>query len=291
MENDLRCEVMRVEIDEHSGFCFGVVNAIRKAEQELERGPLYCIGDIVHNNLEVERLKQKGLRTIEHGEFAGLKDCRVLFRAHGEPPVSYEIARGNGVEVIDASCPVVLNLQKMIRKAYESMREEQGQVVIYGKQGHAEVVGLVGQTNGEALVIEREADVEQIDFSKAVLLFSQTTKSLEGFRRIADLLKERGGDKVVVYDTICRKVANRIPQLREFAGQHDVVIFVSGEKSSNGRQLFAVCREVNARTYFVQRAADVTPEMVENAASVGISGATSTPRWIMEEIKHKIELQ
>lgn len=282
---------MRVEIDEHSGFCFGVVNAIRKAEQELERGPLYCIGDIVHNNLEVERLKQKGLRTIEHGEFAGLKDCRVLFRAHGEPPVSYEIARGNGVEVIDASCPVVLNLQKMIRKAYESTREEQGQVVIYGKQGHAEVVGLVGQTNGEALVIEREADVEQIDFSKAVLLFSQTTKSLEGFRRIADLLKERGGDKVVVYDTICRKVANRIPQLREFAGQHDVVIFVSGEKSSNGRQLFAVCREVNARTYFVQRAADVTPEMVENAASVGISGATSTPRWIMEEIKHKIELQ
>lgn len=282
---------MRVEIDEHSGFCFGVVNAIRKAEQELERGPLYCIGDIVHNNLEVERLKQKGLRTIEHGEFAGLKDCRVLFRAHGEPPVSYEIARGNGVEVIDASCPVVLNLQKMIRKAYESTREEQGQVVIYGKQGHAEVVGLVGQTNGEALVIEREADVEQIDFSKAVLLFSQTTKSLEGFRRIADLMKERGGDKVVVYDTICRKVANRIPQLREFAGQHDVVIFVSGEKSSNGRQLFAVCREVNARTYFVQRAADVTPEMVENAASVGISGATSTPRWIMEEIKHKIELQ
>lgn len=291
MENDLRCEVMRVEIDEHSGFCFGVVNAIRKAEQELERGPLYCIGDIVHNNLEVERLKQKGLRTIEHGEFAGLKDCRVLFRAHGEPPVSYEIARGNGVEVIDASCPVVLNLQKMIRKAYESTREEQGQVVIYGKQGHAEVVGLVGQTNGEALVIEREADVEHIDFSKAVLLFSQTTKSLEGFRRIADLLKERGGDKVVVYDTICRKVANRIPQLREFAGQHDVVIFVSGEKSSNGRQLFAVCREVNARTYFVQRAADVTPVMVENAASVGISGATSTPRWIMEEIKHKIELQ
>lgn len=282
---------MRVEIDEHSGFCFGVVNAIRKAEQELERGPLYCIGDIVHNNLEVERLKQKGLRTVEHGEFAGLKDCRVLFRAHGEPPVSYEIARGNGVEVIDASCPVVLNLQKMIRKAYESTREEQGQVVIYGKQGHAEVVGLVGQTNGEALVIEREADVEQIDFSKAVLLFSQTTKSLEGFRRIADLMKERGGDKVVVYDTICRKVANRIPQLREFAGQHDVVIFVSGEKSSNGRQLFAVCREVNARTYFVQRAADVTPEMVENAASVGISGATSTPRWIMEEIKHKIELQ
>lgn len=282
---------MRVEIDEHSGFCFGVVNAIRKAEQELERGPLYCIGDIVHNNLEVERLKQKGLRTIEHGEFAGLKDCRVLFRAHGEPPVSYEIARENGVEVIDASCPVVLNLQKMIRKAYESTREEQGQIVIYGKQGHAEVVGLVGQTNGEALVIEREADVEKIDFSKAVLLFSQTTKSLEGFRRIADLLKERGGDKVVVYDTICRKVANRIPQLREFAGQHDVVIFVSGEKSSNGRQLFAVCREVNARTYFVQRAADVTPEMVENAASVGISGATSTPRWIMEEIKHKIELQ
>lgn len=282
---------MRVEIDEHSGFCFGVVNAIRKAEQELEKGELFCIGDIVHNNLEVERLKQKGLRTIEHSEFAGLQDCRVLFRAHGEPPISYEMAKANGVEVIDASCPVVLNLQKMIREAYEQTKSEQGQIVIYGKRGHAEVVGLVGQTNGEALVIEQEEDVQQIDFSRKVILFSQTTKSLEGFEKISGILKERGGDYVVVHDTICRKVANRIPQLREFAGLHDVVIFVSGEKSSNGKQLFAVCREVNVRTYFVQSAGEVTPEMLQEAGSVGITGATSTPRWIMEEIKQKIELQ
>ena len=211
---------MRVEIDEHSGFCFGVVNAIRKAEQELERGMLYCIGDIVHNDLEVERLRLRGLKTIEHEQFARLQHCRVLFRAHGEPPVSYEIAQKNEVEVIDASCPVVLNLQKRIRKAYEQTREQGGQVVIYGKRGHAEVVGLVGQTNGEALVI-----------------------------------------------------------------------FVSGEKSSNGKQLFATCCEVNPRTYLVQRAEDVKPEMLENAQSVGISGATSTPAWVMEEIRHKIELQ
>lgn len=281
---------MRIEIDEHSGFCFGVVNAIQKAEQELERGALYCIGDIVHNNLEVERLRQKGLKTIEHQEFAGLRDCRVLFRAHGEPPVSYEMAGKNGVEVIDASCPVVLNLQKMIRKAYEGTKAEGGQIVIYGKPGHAEVTGLVGQTNGEAMVIENEDDVLQVDCSRQVILFSQTTKSLDGFRKIADFLKKKGGDKVIVHDTICRKVANRIPQLREFAGLHDVVIFVSGEKSSNGKQLFAVCQGVNPRTYFVQCAADVTVEIIQDAESIGISGATSTPRWIMEEIKYKIEL-
>lgn len=282
---------MKVEIDRHSGFCFGVVNAIRKAEQELERGKLYCIGDIVHNDLEVERLKKKGLETIEHEQFARLRNCRVLFRAHGEPPVSYEMARKNGIEVIDASCPVVLNLQKVIRKAYEQTREQGGQVVIYGKRGHAEVVGLVGQTNGEALVIESVTDVQQIDFSRPVILFSQTTKSLDGFQLIASLLKEKGGERVIVHDSICRKVANRIPQLREFARRHDVVIFVSGEKSSNGKQLYETCREVNARTYLVQKAEDVTSEMLQGAQTVGISGATSTPAWIMDEIKHKVELQ
>lgn len=282
---------MKVEIDEHSGFCFGVVNAIRKAEQELEKGALYCIGDIVHNSLEVERLQAMGLQTIEHDEFSKLKDCRVLFRAHGEPPVSYQTARENGIEIIDASCPVVLNLQERIRKSYEQTKEEGGQIVIYGKRGHAEVVGLVGQTNGEALVVEKEDDVKQIDVRRKVVLFSQTTKSLEGFQKIADLLKEKGGCQVVVHDTICRKVANRIPQLRDFAGRHDVVIFVSGQKSSNGKQLFAVCREINPRSYFVQSAEDLRLEMIAGAETVGISGATSTPRWIMEDIQHKIEQQ
>lgn len=282
---------MKVEIDEHSGFCFGVVNAIRKAEQELEKGALYCIGDIVHNSLEVERLKAMGLQTIEHDEFARLKNCRVLFRAHGEPPVSYQTARENGIEIIDASCPVVLNLQERIRKSFEQTRKEGGQIVIYGKRGHAEVVGLVGQTNGEALVVEKEDDVKQIDFGRKVTLFSQTTKSLGGFQKIADLLKGKGGNLVVVHDTICRKVANRIPQLRDFAGRHDVVIFVSGQKSSNGKQLFAVCQEINPRSYFVQSVEDLSLEMIAGAETVGISGATSTPRWIMEEIKYKIELQ
>lgn len=280
---------MRVEIDENSGFCTGVVNAIQKAEKELEKGELYCIGDIVHNNLEMERLKAMGLRTIEHGEFGRLSRCRVLFRAHGEPPASYETAKANGIEVIDASCPVVLNLQKKIRKAYESTKENGGQIVIYGKRGHAEVIGLVGQTNGEALVVESEDDLRQVDFSRPVILFSQTTKSLEGFRTVTELMRKAGGDSVTVHDTICRKVANRIPQLKEFARQHDVIIFVSGEKSSNGKQLFAVCREANPRTYFVQSAAEVVPDMTQGAESVGISGATSTPAWIMEEIRRKLE--
>ena len=282
---------MKVEIDEHSGFCFGVVNAIQKAEQELENGKLYCVGDIVHNNLEIERLKSKGLQTINHDEFVALTDCRVLFRAHGEPPISYEIAHKNRIEVIDASCPVVLNLQKRIRRAYEEIRDESGQIVIYGKRGHAEVIGLVGQTAGRALVIEKEEDIQQIDFSRPVVLFSQTTKSLEGFHKIAEQLKKRGGNRVKVHDTICRKVANRIPQLSEFAALHDVILFVSSEKSSNGKQLFTVCREVNPRSYFIQGEMDITPNMLEGAESVGISGATSTPRWVMEEIKHQIEQQ
>lgn len=280
---------MRIEIDENSGFCIGVVNAIKKAEKELEKGELYCIGDIVHNNLEVERLKTRGLRTIEHGQFAQLNNCRVLFRAHGEPPASYEIAQANGVEVIDASCPVVLNLQKRIRLAYDEVRGKGGQIVIYGKRGHAEVIGLVGQTNGEALVVEDEKDIKQIDFSRPVILFSQTTKSLEGFQNVSDIMRREGGENVIVYDTICRKVANRIPQLQDFARQHDVIIFVSGEKSSNGKQLFTVCREVNPRTYFVQSVRDVSWEMTQGAESIGISGATSTPAWIMEDIRLKLE--
>ena len=280
---------MKVEIDENSGFCFGVVNAIAKAEEELQQGELYCIGDIVHNNLEVDRLKGLGLRTIDHEAFADLRDCRVLFRAHGEPPSSYALAEKNNIEVIDASCPVVLNLQQKIRAAYERVKANGGQIVIYGKRGHAEVNGLVAQTNGEALVVEREEDLKEIDFSRLVILFSQTTKSLDGFKRIEELVRASARGGVEVNDTICRKVANRIPQLREFAVRHDVVLFVSGEKSSNGKQLFAVCREANPRTYFVQGVADLSDEMFEGAESVGISGATSTPRWVMEEIKEGLE--
>ncbi|MEY8593874.1 4-hydroxy-3-methylbut-2-enyl diphosphate reductase [Butyricimonas hominis] len=279
---------MKVEIDENSGFCFGVVNAIAKAEEELQQGELYCIGDIVHNNLEVDRLKGLGLRTIDHEAFADLRDCRVLFRAHGEPPSSYALAEKNNIEVIDASCPVVLNLQQKIRAAYERVKANGGQIVIYGKRGHAEVNGLVAQTNGEALVVEREEDLKEIDFSRLVILFSQTTKSLDGFKRIEELVRASARGGVEVNDTICRKVANRIPQLREFAVRHDVVLFVSGEKSSNGKQLFAVCREANPRTYFVQGVADLSDEMFEGAESVGISGATSTPRWVMEEIKNAV---
>ena len=279
---------MKVEIDENSGFCFGVVNAIAEAEEELQQGELYCIGDIVHNNLEVDRLKGLGLRTIDHEAFADLRDCRVLFRAHGEPPSSYALAEKNNIEVIDASCPVVLNLQQKIRAAYERVKANGGQIVIYGKRGHAEVNGLVAQTNGEALVVEREEDLKEIDFSRLVILFSQTTKSLDGFKRIEELVRASARGGVEVNDTICRKVANRIPQLREFAVRHDVVLFVSGEKSSNGKQLFAVCREANPRTYFVQGVADLSDEMFEGAESVGISGATSTPRWVMEEIKNAV---
>ena len=279
---------MKVEIDENSGFCFGVVNAIAKAEEELQQGELYCIGDIVHNNLEVDRLKGLGLRTIDHEAFADLRDCRVLFRAHGEPPSSYALAEKNNIEVIDASCPVVLNLQQKIRAAYERVKANGGQIVIYGKRGHAEVNGLVAQTNGEALVVEREEDLKEIDFSRLAILFSQTTKSLDGFKRIEELVRASARGGVEVNDTICRKVANRIPQLREFAVRHDVVLFVSGEKSSNGKQLFAVCREANPRTYFVQGVADLSDEMFEGAESVGISGATSTPRWVMEEIKNAV---
>lgn len=280
---------MKVEIDANSGFCFGVVNAIAKAEEELQHGRLYCIGDIVHNSLEIERLKRLGLSTIDHDEFARLKACRVLFRAHGEPPSSYELAKKNGIGVIDASCPVVLNLQKKIRKAYEEVRGNGGQIVIYGKRGHAEVNGLVAQTNDEALIIEQEEDLKYIDFSRPVILFSQTTKSLDGFKRVVELVKENAKSSVVVNDTICRKVANRIPQLKDFAARHDVILFVSGEKSSNGKQLFEVCREVNPRTYFVQGVKDLRDEMFDKAGSVGISGATSTPRWVMEEIKEELE--
>ena len=242
---------MIIEIDPHSGFCFGVVNAIKKAEEILKKDKtLFCIGDIVHNNIEVDRLKDKGLSTINHNEFKELKNQKVLFRAHGEPPASYAKALENNTEVIDATCPVVLALQKRIKKTYQETKMKGGQILIYGKKGHAEVNGLIGQTQGEAIVIEYVADLEKVNFEKPVTLFSQTTKTLSGFKEITDVLKLKCQNKLKINDTICRKVSNRMPHIREFAKKHDVLIFVSGKKSSNGKLLFDVCKQENPQKLF-----------------------------------------
>lgn len=278
-----------VEIDSGSGFCFGVTAAIRKAEEELKKGtPLYCLGDIVHNSYEVERLRSIGLVTISHEQMKRLHDCKVLLRAHGEPPETYEIARRNNIEIIDATCPVVLKLQQRIKKAYNS--PDSPQIVIYGKLGHAEVNGLVGQTAGEAKVVETESDLEKVDPSKTTHLYSQTTKSLAGLRRIADKLGELLSPDVEFYsfDTICRSVAHRVDDLRKFARGHDAIVFVAGRKSSNGRFLFDECCNVNSRTQFISEPDELDMTQLEGAESIGICGATSTPRWQMELVKEKI---
>lgn len=284
---------MKIEIDKNSGFCFGVVTAIRKAEEELQsKGELYCLGDIVHNAGEVERLRKKGLLTITHSELEKLHDVKVLLRAHGEPPSTYATAATNNVEIIDATCPVVLQLQRRIKKAYsEGMDAERagGQkplIVIYGKNGHAEVNGLVGQTNGEAVVIQNASELDKVDLDRDILLYSQTTKSLSGFREIVDEIKRRKKNgKFEYFDTICRQVANRMEQMREFASAHEVVIFVSGAKSSNGKVLFEQCLKVNPHTYLISDESELRPEWTEGAGSVGICGATSTPFWLMERVR------
>lgn len=284
---------MKIEIDKNSGFCFGVVTAIRKAEEELQsKGELYCLGDIVHNAGEVERLRKKGLLTITHSELEKLHDVKVLLRAHGEPPTTYATAAANNVEIIDATCPVVLQLQRRIKKAYsEGMDAERagGQkplIVIYGKNGHAEVNGLVGQTNGEAVVIQNASELDKVDLDRDILLYSQTTKSLSGFREIVDEIKRRKKNgKFEYFDTICRQVANRMEQMREFASAHEVVIFVSGAKSSNGKVLFEQCLKVNPHTYLISDESELRPEWTEGAGSVGICGATSTPFWLMERVR------
>lgn len=279
---------MQVTIDPHSGFCFGVVYAIQQAEDELDAGnSIYCLGDIVHNDLEVKRLQDKGLRIITHEEFVNLRDCKVLIRAHGEPPSTYRTAIENNIELIDASCPVVLKLQNRVKSAFDGM-ESDGQVVVYGKPGHAEVNGLKGQTNDTAIIITTEDDLGQIDFSRPIHFFSQTTKSTEGFYRMKELIVERalaeGNESVYFNDTICRQVSNRDPRLREFASQYDVVLFVAGRKSSNGKVLFEVCKAVNPRTYFISDPTELDQSWFDGAASVGICGATSTPLWLMEQV-------
>ncbi|MDE6033433.1 MAG: 4-hydroxy-3-methylbut-2-enyl diphosphate reductase [Muribaculaceae bacterium] len=278
-----------VEIDAGSGFCFGVTAAIKKAEEELAKGtPLYCLGDIVHNSDEVERLRLNGLVTISHEQMAGLHDCKVLLRAHGEPPETYELARRNNIEIIDATCPVVLKLQQRIKKAYDST--DAPQIVIYGKLGHAEVNGLVGQTSGNAKVVETEADLAKVDPNRTTHLYSQTTKSLNGLRDIAAKLGEHLSENVEfhTFDTICRSVAHRVDNLREFARSHDAIIFVAGRKSSNGKFLFDECRAVNPRTQFISGPDELDLSLLEGAESIGICGATSTPRWLMERVKEKI---
>lgn len=279
-----------IEIDSDSGFCFGVTAAIRKAEEELARGgTLYCLGDIVHNSDEVNRLKDKGLITISHAELATLHGVKVLLRAHGEPPETYELARHNKVEIIDATCPVVLKLQQRIKSAYS--QQPRPQILIYGKIGHAEVNGLVGQTRGEAKVLETPADVDKIDLNRPTHLYSQTTKSIDGLRAIsAEIARRMAPDtEFRSFDTICRSVAHRVDKLREFAGAHSVILFVSGKKSSNGKFLHSECLKINSRTYLISNEEELCPEWFTNAESIGICGATSTPRWLMERVRDKIK--
>lgn len=284
-------ETMRVEIDDKSGFCFGVVGAIEAAEKALEGGSVvYSLGDIVHNRVEMQRLEDMGLRLLEHGELAGMKGSTVLVRAHGEPPQTYETARRAGVTVIDATCPVVARLQGIVRTAREKMGAVGGQVVILGKKGHAEVIGLAGQVRDGVTVIEGPDDLGDVDMSRPIYLLSQTTQSLGLFREVSDEILRRAHDPgtVTIHDTICRQVASREPHLREFAARFDVVVFVSGRKSSNGRALFGVCREANPRSYMVEDEAELDPAWFAEAQSVGICGATSTPRWLMERVGERI---
>lgn len=280
-----------IEIDSQSGFCFGVVGAIRCAEQHLDDGlPLYCLGDIVHNADEVERLRRRGLQTIEHADLPALRGKRVLLRAHGEPPSTYRIAHDNDIEIVDATCPVVLQLQRRIKQAYECPAEQRPLIIIYGKRGHAEVNGLVGQTCGEAVVVEQEEELDNLDLNRDVELYSQTTKSLAGFQRIVRAIQERKKNGEFRYfDTICRQVANRMAHIREFARTHEVIVFVCGAKSSNGKALYEACREVNPRSYLAVNGVALQPEWVMGAATVGICGATSTPSWLMNQVKERIE--
>ena len=282
---------MKIEIDNNSGFCFGVMRATTTAETELtKQQPLYCLGDIVHNGQEVDRLTRLGLITIDHAQLAQLHDVRVLLRAHGEPPHTYELAQRNNITIIDATCPVVLKLQQKIHQAYTSHPD--AQIVIYGKIGHAEVIGLEGQTEGKAIVIEDENDIHKIDFSRPIILFSQTTKSIEGFNQLVNTIKEKlstsEGIHFEYHDTICRNVANRIPDIRHFASQFDVILFVAGAKSSNGKVLFNECLNVNPHTYLVSSPDELQSEWFNDIQSVGICGATSTPKWLMEAVKQKI---
>jgi 4-hydroxy-3-methylbut-2-enyl diphosphate reductase len=279
---------MEIKIDDKAGYCFGVVKAIGTAEEELQRdGSLYCLGDIVHNSAEVERLSRSGLKVINHAEMQNLpQGSKVLIRAHGEPPSTYRTAEELGIRLVDATCPIVLALQSRIKRGYEEIGQCGGQVVIFGKQGHAEVIGLNGQTDGTAIIVSNPDEIEAIDFSRPIRLYSQTTKSREDYRRLIQNIEARlpKGADFIAYDTICNSVAGRTKALADFASSVDVLLFVAGANSSNGHYLYEYCRSVQPKTYLVGSAAEVRREWLEGAQRVGISGATSTPRWLMEEI-------
>ena len=289
---------MKVEIDQNSGYCFGVEYAIQMAEEELaENGHLYCLGDIVHNTLEVQRLEALGLEVITREQLMELHNTKVLIRAHGEPPATYELALANNIELIDASCPVVLKLQNRVKHSFDKVQAKGGQVVIYGQDGHAEVAGLAGQTNNTAIVVSKEEDLVKVDFNKPIALFSQTTKSMSGFYAMRDTIGKRLAEGKAEYidtdfeanDSICRQVSNRDPQLKKFAMAHDVVVFVSGRKSSNGKALFATCLSQNKHSYFIEGPHELNQAWFRPEYSIGICGATSTPMWLMQQVKEAIE--
>ena len=280
---------MQIEIDNGSGFCFGVTTAIQKAEEELASvKTLYCLGDIVHNGMECERLKRLGLITINHDDMRNLRGVKVLLRAHGEPPSTYEMARQNNIEIIDATCPVVLQLQRRIKKQYDTCPD--AQIVIFGKPGHAEVLGLVGQTESKAIVIANVEEVKRLDFSRDIYLYSQTTKSLDEFHRIIEYIQEHISPQATFqsFDTICRQVANRMPNISSFATRHDLVLFVCGRKSSNGKVLFNECKSVNPNSHLIEGPEEIKKEWLEGVNTVGICGATSTPKWLMEQCRDAI---
>ena len=287
---------MNIEIDKHSGFCFGVVYAIQMAEDELAKSDkLYCLGDIVHNNKEVERLNNLGLEIISHEELKNYKDCKVLIRAHGEPPSTYKIAMDNNIQLLDASCPVVLKLQHQIKEGYKDVSKINGQIVVYGKKGHAEIIGLLGQIGGDAVLVSSVEDLDQLDFTRPIFMYSQTTKSPKAY---ADIKIEIGKRRIshgfsdplqfVVNDTLCRQVSGREPQLKKFSEKHDVIVFVSGTKSSNGKMLYSSCKDENSDSYFISDVDEIRKEWFVTANSVGICGATSTPLWLMERVSEYI---
>ena len=287
---------MIIEIDKNSGFCFGVVYAIEMAENELENSKnLLCLGDIVHNNKEVERLNNLGLKVITHEELKDYKDCKVLIRAHGEPPSTYKIAIENNLQLLDASCPVVLKLQHQIKEGYKQVSKLKGQIVVYGKKGHAEVVGLLGQISGDAILISSIDDLDILDFSMPIYMYSQTTKSPRAYDEIKKEIqirrKEMGFNdplEFVVHETLCRQVSGRDPQLRKFSEKHDVIIFVSGQKSSNGKMLYESCKSENSNSYFISDLDEINVLWFDGMSSVGICGATSTPLWLMEKVSDYI---